>query len=164
MADVLARRDMIQINSERLSPETIREIEELVARRENKRIEVAIPRDRLESLFLRIVESAHARRVETAGSAATGDIAGFLGESQGRELIESLVNVESAAKLPIDDVATPVAESETESVLSGLQRVAETPQAAQPPKAESPALPPQKDAPVDRDVLSQLTGGQDQSS
>ncbi len=80
--DVLSRRDKIQITCDKLSEDTMKELEEIVEKREGKSLVVDTPRERLETLFLRIVEQAHARQVETTGSDPVGDIAGFVGEEK----------------------------------------------------------------------------------
>lgn len=150
MDEVLARRDRIQINCDRLSDGTLREIERLVAERERKSLEVTTPKDRLESLFLRIVETAHARRVETAGSAPAGDIAAFLGQQvSGREVLDALVQVEREAPAAEAVPAAPAAAVEA-SVLDQLT--------AKPPAVVAPAPPP-PEAPLDRAVLDELAGG-----
>ncbi len=124
MDEVLEKRDQIQIVTRRLSPETIAEIERLVAEREGAEIEITTPRDRLESLFLRIVRDATAQRVETAGSAAAGEIAGFLGgEASGRAVLDSLVSVEPKEKEPGEAAgaaAAPEAAEPDSSLLAGL--------------------------------------------
>jgi ABC-2 type transport system ATP-binding protein len=150
--DVLSRGDMTQITCDRLSSETIREIELLVQRRHGATLSVTTPRDRLESLFLRIVETASAQRVETAGSAAAGEIAGFLGETKGGEqVLEALVRFD-AAEAVAPEAATPRTAPPAEDVLADLAEpggAAPTSAAAQP-VGEALAKP-------DRSVLDQLT-------
>jgi len=153
MADVLSRRDQLQITCDRLAPDTVRELEDLVRRREGKALRIATPRDRLESLFMRMVERAHAEQLETAGSTPGGPIAGFLGEqAAGREVLESLVRVEpqgakqAAAAPAVERVAPDV------SVLGDL-----TAAAAPPEPAEEGAARPSA-AQVDRDLLKDLVG------
>jgi len=95
LEDILSRRDMLQITCERLTPDTVREIETIVRRREGKTLTVSTPRDRLEALFLRIVQRAQTEKQETAGTTAVGAIAEFLGAAQeGRAVLESLVKPE----------------------------------------------------------------------
>lgn len=154
MEDVLSRRDQMQITCDRLAPETVKAIEKLVHEREGKRLAITTPRDRLESLFLRIVEEAHARRAETAGSAAAGDIAGFLGEeAQGRGVIEELVRAAPVrpAPPPVDELRGP--ERVEQAVLNELSGAKP---ASEPPPPPGAAPPP--DAEIDRDVLGDLTG------
>lgn len=146
MDEVLARRDRIQITCDRLSDATLREIERIVLQRESKSLEVTTPKDRLENLFLRIVETAHARRIETAGSTPAGEIAGFLGQQQsGREVLDSLVKVEAA---PAPVAPPPAAPPGGKTVLDELTS-----------KPAQPAAPPErKTEKVDTSVLDELTG------
>jgi hypothetical protein len=152
MDEVLERRDMIQIVTERLSPATLLEIEEIVRDREGKPLEIGVPRDRLEALFLRIVQEANARQLETAGSVAAGEIAGFLGEPQETQaVLESLVKVEREPALPLEPVPPPP--SPREEVLSNLT----APSDEQKQEEERRRKP--RPSQVDRDVLEDLVGG-----
>jgi len=167
--DVLSRRDMMQITCDRLSSETIEEIEHVVQRREGKSLDVTIPRDRLEALFLRIVQHASARRVETSGTAIAGEIAGFLGEEKGPDVLESLVQVEpvsEAEPVPAAEVPSePIGVDDT--VLTDLTSPVPTATAAASPTeapehAEEAAAEPAAPAPppvgeLDHSVLDELT-------
>ncbi|MGD8450351.1 MAG: ABC transporter ATP-binding protein [Phycisphaerae bacterium] len=152
ISEVLAHRDKTQILCDRLSPETIAAVTDLVQRQEGKTLEVSTPRDRLETLFLRIVREAHAHKVETAGSAVAGEIASFLGESeQGKAVLESLTKVEPVETGPAEPEPVP---SGTDATLLG--------ELVAPPPAPKPAAGPAVPAPpprgdVDRTVLDELT-------
>ncbi len=177
LESVLSRRDQVQLTTDRLSPETLAEIEALVAQREGKSLSVSVPRDRLESLFLRIVEQAQSRRVETAGTTASGDIAGFLGEQEGgADVLESLVKTEpvSGSEEETPPVAAPEAPetaAASSEVLGDLVRGASPPaaadEAASAPDAATEKKPPpaprplEKPRDVDRNVLDELTGGRE---
>jgi len=93
---LLARQEMTQIVAERLDEQTVRAVTGLIERMEHKKVlQVGNPSDKLESLFLRIVEQARAERVETAGVVAGGRIAEFLTAERPREgegLIEQLMD------------------------------------------------------------------------
>ncbi len=181
LEDVLSRHDMVQMTCERLSPETLAEIERLVAAREGKELAVSTPRDRLESLFLRIVQRAQEQHVETGGTAVAGEIAGFLGghAEEGEALLESLVKAEPVREptAPIADM--PVAPAGVDdAMLSDLTSAAKQPtaapadepvidspatevpaaQPAAPPPAVPPARPP---GDVDRGVLGELLDDED---
>ncbi len=161
LEDVLSQRDRVQITCERLTPETLSEVESVIARREGKTVAVSTPRDRLESLFLRIVQRAQEQRVETAGTVAVGEIAGFLGEAQeGQAVLDSLLRHEPAAAPP---PAAPATVDET--VLGGLtERPPEPTTASAPPalrgagsdRAAPTTKPPPPPADVDRGVLDAL--------
>jgi ABC-2 type transport system ATP-binding protein len=161
--DVLSQRDKIQLTCERLSDETVREIEGLIEQREGKSLVVDTPRERLESLFLRIVEEAHAAQLETSGSAPVGAIAGFLGEEEtGAAVLESLVRVDAEEPAGPAAPAPPPADSGVdESVLGELTDVAAPSAAPEQPAAaadETPAAPLPLSDEVDRSVLDELTG------
>ncbi len=168
MDEVLSRRDMMQITCERLGSETLREIEALIERREGKSIEVGVPRDRLESLFLRIVQQAHVDRVETAGSASPGQIAGFLGGSAaGREVLESLLKVEPTSRPPVPEPAAPPRQDVLQDLISAGPVVAADWSSAHAARDKAPASKTgEAPAPratgaepnVDRDLLSELSG------
>jgi ABC-2 type transport system ATP-binding protein len=151
MTEVLSRNDMIQMSCPRLADETLREVIALIERREGKRLDVSVPRDRLESLFLRIVEQAHARQLETSGSAPAGQIAAFLGEQErGREVLESLVRA-AAPRAPAAAPHAPVEARADAAVLNGLVRSAAPEPAAPSAAGRAPAA-----ADVDRSLLDDL--------
>lgn len=153
LADVLAQRDRVQIQCDRLAPETLAAVESLVQQREGKTIQVSTPRDRLESVFLRIVQAAHQQRVETSGSAPAGEIAGFLGgEAEGRRVLAELVQP-APLRQP-----EPLAPSPAANVDVGVLETL-THDAAQPRKQEPDAAPPRTaDERVDRGLLDELSG------
>ncbi len=167
--DVLSRGDMLQMTCQRLKPETLAEIERLVATREGKELSVSTPRDRLEALFLRIVERAQEQQLETAGSAASGEIAGFLGETeQGDAVIDSLLQVEpvAAPTQPAESAPPPPVGVDAELLGNLTDKSEPEPDAETPRKqaetAEPPSLTPPSNDDVDRDLLDDLThDGQD---
>ncbi|GMU80330.1 MAG: ABC transporter ATP-binding protein [Phycisphaerales bacterium] len=150
MQEVLSQQDKVQITCNKLSDAAIEKIRQIIAA-ESPELAISTPRDRLESLFLRIVEQAHSQRVETAGAQSAGDIAGFLGaQPAGRELLESLMRTEEVP-------ATPAAPAETRpavdtDVLAALSSAKAAP--------EDEALKPSEPVEVDRSVLDTLTGGE----
>lgn len=159
MQEVLSRRDMIQLTCERLRPDTLAEIQKLIEQREGKKVSVSVPLDRLEALFLRIVEEARKAQVETHGSQAAGQVAGFLGGAEGgRALLDSLLRTE-----PLDrPAAAPAPVSTDRDVLEQLQKAEAPPAATSEPRpaggaAPAAALPKQTDA--DRGLLDDLAGG-----
>jgi ABC-2 type transport system ATP-binding protein len=81
------------IRTHRLRPDTISRIEQLLQSTEHVGIEsVSAPRQRLEDLFLQIVEQARAEQVATSGAQSGGSTAAFLrGEVEtGGDLIKEL--------------------------------------------------------------------------
>lgn len=166
--DILSQRDRMQLTCQRLAPDTLAAVEQLVQQREGKRVDVTTPRDRLESLFLRIVQAAQAERVETAGSVAVGEIAGFLGAGEeGAHVIAQLVGTEPVAASPSMAAPQPVPSAVDDAVLSGLTAApADEAPAGEPPTTPATLpvarpLPPRPTKEVDRAVLDELLGGKD---
>ncbi len=156
MEDVLTRQDQIQFTTEALSDETVAEIEKLVLQREGKSLRLSKPRDRLENLFLRVVREAHEQKVETAGSAQTGEFATYLdsGDSEGRAVIESLVRADKPSSGNVDAPSAQTAAKPDESVLTELTQSADS---------DAPAEDQHKPKPsqVDRSFLDDLAGSSD---
>ncbi len=161
---LLAKEELTQIVTERLDPQTIRAITSLIERMENKKVlQVGSPSDKLESLFLRIVEQARAERVETAGAIGGGRIADFLAatqDGQGDDVIERLMDqseeeARAAAVQPgVPDAPADQPVRPDAAVLDQLVRQAEpeTDAADQPAQA-----PPQPKAPqADRSLIDDL--------
>jgi ABC-2 type transport system ATP-binding protein len=135
---------------------------------------IAAPRQRLEDLFLQIVERARADNASTSGAQAGGPTAAFLrGEpdAEGAGLIERLAaDVPAAASAPVAPRTEP--QGTDRSVLDGLVGAPPAP-AQRPPAADAPApaipapaapaqpakAPAQPAAPVDRSVIDDLLGG-----
>ncbi len=153
MKELLARRDLTQITVDQLSADTLREIQELIRRREGKTAEISAPSDKLETLFLRIVQEAREQRVETGGAMERGDVAAFLG-GQGRtdEVLASLVKADGEREVRTEKVE-PAPETQVDrAVLTDLT-------AGKKPRreAEAPAETPEPEQ-VDDSVLKDLTG------
>ncbi len=92
--DLLGQGDKTQIITDRLDERTLEVIEQALASSGRNLIEVTTPRDKLESLFLRIVSQAQQQHLSTAGSVGGGEVAEFLrtGASvEGKQVIERLV-------------------------------------------------------------------------
>lgn len=163
METVLARRDKVQITCDQLSPETMEQIAGLVAQREGKELSVTVPRDRLESLFLRIVQQADARQVETAGSAAAGEIAGFLGEEgRGEAVLEALVQAGDKTK-PVETRApAPVAPAAVDEMMLQVLTASTAPRPdeaqTEPACGKPPSPAPTQPQEPDRALLDGLTG------
>ena len=161
--EVLSRDDKIQITCDRLSEETLAEMATVAEKREGKTLDIGRPRERLESLFLRIVEEAHAAQIETSGSAQAGEIAGFLGEEpSGQAVLDSLVRVEEKpiAETPAD--VPPPSDSKIDHDMLGELTAAAQPEPEAEEEAPAPAAAdaplPKPSADVDRSVLEGLTG------
>jgi ABC-2 type transport system ATP-binding protein len=160
--ELLSDTEHTVIQTQRLRAETISRIEQLLQETERKGIDkVQAPRQRLEDLFMEIVERARAEQVETSGALHGGQTASFLRaeSAQGEELIDTLLKDEPAAP----QRATPVAPRgdgvkgapPRDEVLADLLRDQE--QAPARGAAEAAPAPPPAD--VDRSVIVSLLGG-----
>lgn len=90
--ELLRHEDRTQITTEKLSPDTIEKVRELVHELENKKVlSVGAPSDRLETFFMKTVERAQAANVASSGARAGGKLPEFLGETEPPDVIESLV-------------------------------------------------------------------------
>ena len=158
-----------------LDAEAARRVERVLQDTAHVRVErIASPRQRLEDLFMQIVERARAEKTETSGAQAGGPTAAFLrGEQpgEGGGLIRELVS----APAP-QTTATPVAPaapspSKAEVVEELVARHEPAPAASARPEparpeparpAAAPAQPPAQPrggADVDRSVIDDLLGG-----
>jgi hypothetical protein len=172
---LLESRDKSIIETDALDEQTVAEIDRLIRSRSAglKAISrVSRPRQRLEDLFIDIVERARAKRLETAGAQHGGQTAAFLRgeEPTGDDLIESLTNSkdeprqdEGARRAAAAAQAAKQAGPD-ENVLASLLETA-APRDAKPsapvakPGSTAAAAPPD----VDLGVIGSLLDGDDPS-
>ena len=165
---LLTSRERSVIETDRLDEETVAEIEQVLRRRGRLAPRVSAPRQRLEELFIDIVERARRERVETSGATNAGRTAGFLlGErGEAESLIERLVEgePEPARGAPAEAPSAPAAQDiegergdVIESLVSGGDG-APGPAAAAPAPAEpGPDAPkPGEPGDVDRGLIDSL--------
>ncbi len=179
--DLLCDTERTVIHCPRLSADTISRVEQLIQEREGKAIErVQAPRQRLEHLFLEIVEQARREQIATAGAIHGGGTAAFLrGEpeevSGGAALIDALSKPEPPARAVQPAASAPAAADETsrdEVLTSLLEETSPAPAAAPGATPARPAVPsgapgdgagaasrPTADD-VDRSVIDALLGGE----
>jgi len=103
--DLLAQQDLTQITTEKLDEQTLERVRGVLGEQARGTIEITTPRDKLEALFLRIVQEAQSQRLATGGSVGGGEVAEFLRagaetEPGGREVIEQLVTAAPAPSAP----------------------------------------------------------------
>ncbi len=128
--DLLAQKDLTQITTDGLDDATLQKVRQIIAESGRDVFDVTYPKDKLETLFLRIVEEAQKQKLSTGGAMAGGKMAGFLtgkDAPEGKDLIEALVQRTEQQ-----------AESETQP---------------------TPAPEPSKADHVDKDVLGDLIAG-----
>lgn len=154
VGDLLERRDVTQITARQLGDDAIRKIREIVSQCGSETISVEHPTDRLESLFLRVVNQAQRDRLETSGAEPTTGVSEFLGGKPAEvSLVDSLVEAGRQSVAPKSTVEmTPVEPTHApkREVIERLKKETKPVQPAGP--IESP-LPPRE---PDRDVLKRL--------
>lgn len=91
--ELLAKQHLTQITADSLDEGTLEKVRQLIASAGKEIREVSAPRDKLESLFLRIVADARSQRVKTGGAVAGGQVAEFLRTdgAESKDIIEHLV-------------------------------------------------------------------------
>ncbi len=186
--ELLTARSRSIIETEALDAETIQHIEAVLRQHQKHLQKVSAPRQRLEDLFIDIVERAKTERMATSGATHGGATAAFLvgeqGPIEGERLIESLVQREPSEPPPPDPEhplpTEPPAGRAPEAprggaVIDELLVEGAEPPASPPPPASEPETererpttertqrPARTDEPdVDDSIISSLLrGGQD---
>jgi len=165
LEQLLARRNLTQITTERLDERITEQIQRMLAAADKQLLAVEAPKDKLESLFLRIVREARSQRVGSAGTVDTGQVAEFLraGPAEtGRKVIEQLLasEEEPAPSAPPVEAAPAAQPGPAQDVLGDLLAEPETPPARQdsgrPPQEPEPAKPASPPS-ADRGIIDALT-------
>ena len=141
------------IETPRLKPETIARVEELIQSMEGVAIDsIREPRQRLEDVFMKMVEKARENKIATSGASEGGQTASFLKEEAGGEvLIDSLVNEQ------VDVLKSKVAEApEVESDQNVQDQVLETLSSPEPEKRSVTKAPPEAPKDVDHGMIEGL--------
>ena len=156
--ELLADTKRTVITTPRLAPQTISRIEKVIQECEGKGIDkVEAPRQRLEQLFMNLVDRAREEQLETAGVVHGGHTASFLradaDEARGDELIESLV-----AEHPEQDHEGPAPADEDHEAASREEVLAQllTEPQERPPESSVPDMPPEPPPEIDSSVIEGL--------
>ncbi len=157
--ELLESRERVQLETDAMDERTLAEMSDVLQRRTGSRVTVSRPRQRLEDLFIGLVEKAQAERVATSGAQHGGQTAAFLREGVGgQQLIESLMasggDESAAAPMPTEPARAAKPAGPDKGVLEALTSDAAAPKA---PAAAPPA--PAKE--VDRSVIGELLDGGD---
>ncbi len=169
--ELLADLNSTVIQTPRLREGTILRIDQVIREEEGFAIDkVHAPRQRLEQLFMDIVERARQEQVATSGAMHGGTTAAFLrgdgaAAAEGEGLIDSLVREEERSARPrvrtveaVAAAAKPRDEKVRDEVLSNL--VAEkTAQAAPLPRVREAVKAPDAPKNVDQSLIDSLLGG-----
>jgi len=173
--ELLSQQDRTRITTERLSPDTVEQVRDLVRTREGKQIlDVSSPSDKLETFFLRIVQEAQAANIRTSGVRAAGELPEFLSrlEPSGAEVIDSLVSAARAPQKVEPKQVPPAPPARREPSCEVIDQLT-APKKPGPPAAPSPQAPPartpeetEKREPVDADrsVIDALVRKPDKSN
>jgi ABC-2 type transport system ATP-binding protein len=159
--ELLSRNELTQITTEKLTPETVERIRQVVKRLEGKDlVSVTAPSDKLESFFLRIVREAQHARLETSGVSEGTGVAAFLrgeqADHRGQALIEDLVTA-AADKVPSPDAVETPAEAPSPAEAAVIQQLVEAPAATGQAEAAEEGGASQAEAPeADRSVIESL--------
>ncbi len=164
--DLLVQSDTTTIQTPTLDVETISEIEELLERRGRCIERIDQPRQKLEDLFLDIVQKAQSAGLVTSGATSGGAIASFLtaeGQPEGEAVIERLMQPQEVSVASVPVSAPPVQatdEGSSQAVLDELLR--EEAPAPKPEPAKPHAARTTDD--VDTSVIDDLLSGHERKS
>jgi ABC-2 type transport system ATP-binding protein len=157
-------RQTIEVDSgEAISVATVNRIEQLLSSEGKHISSVRVPRQRLETLFMDVIERATAAGEATTGAAIGGDVAGFLAveRAEGEALLEQLSAAPEPAPRPkAAEEATPAPAQPDQDVLSEMAQ-----SGPRPVEPVEPAPEPRRDgrpadeSTEDESFLSDLTGG-----
>lgn len=152
------------INVPRLRPETIVKIDELIRKEEGIAIgSVDSPRQKLEELFIQIVEKAQAEQASTSGAIHGGRTASFLlndkddaRDDSGSSLIAELQSQNSTSASPAKIASSiPAKVQADDAIYNELMQPKSKPAAASAAKVNAPQ-PEKISGTVDRSVIDDL--------
>lgn len=152
--ELLAQRHRTQITTGELDDQAIAALRESLGPAGRDLFEVSHPRDRLEDLFLRIVEDAQRQKLRSGGAVGGGKVAAFLAEPDQADGQDVIAALEAPDEPPAEDeplAAEDSAAPATEELLEDLL-------ADQPAPAEAPeqSPPPDQTQQTDRSVIDDL--------
>ena len=150
--ELLVSQDRTTIETDTLDDDTVAEIDRVVRSRSagaKSILRVAKPRQRLEDLFLDIVERAKSEQLATSGATSGGTTAAFLRGEEGDALIDRLVSASDAAPEKAATPASAVPAGPDTSLIEDLVKP-EAPAPTAVPKA------PREPAKVDDSVINKL--------
>jgi len=165
--ELLTAAHRVTIETDAIDDEAIQEIEQTLARRGGGVRSVSRPRQRLEDLFMDIVERARAERITTSGAQEGAGTASFLRAQteEGGALIDRLTaeRRDEPAPAPPSEEQTPSAPDVVESLMAS----SEEPAPPRPGAAETDASEPSRESEgreegdADDNVISALLGEED---
>ncbi|MCD6378645.1 MAG: hypothetical protein J7L99_07340, partial [Planctomycetes bacterium] len=167
---LLNQSNLTQIITERLDEHTIEQIQQALQQRNKEIVSITAPKDRLEDLFLKIINQAQAQKQITE-VVRTGEVAEFLRatpEQEGRKLIEELTSKpeqQAPQEQPTQQEQPVVEEKPDTEIIKELTSREEQPIR----QTESPTAPPptppstekESKQEVDRSVIESLIRKED---
>ena len=170
--DLLADENRTVIRTPALDDDTVQEIEAVLRRRGIAIDAVDRPRQKLEDLFMGIVERAQADAAETSGALQGGRTAAFLAAeaatSEGDALIESLQRDETSAPAAkvVERAEGTAAPREDQGIREGvLEELVSGTSESEPSPEVRPSTPaPSRPADHDSSVIDDLLGDGDRDS
>ncbi len=170
--DLLARQERTELTTDALDEATLEKVRRVIAQAGGQVRDVRTPRDKLENLFLRIVDEASAQKLTTGGAQIGGQVAAFLRGQEAQEeppesVLEDLVRAavpEPPAQIQ-DEPATQKPEPVEEPAQEVIDELVSSEQPPEPREEEAQTAPPPEanQEQIDRDVIEDLLGGQDES-
>ncbi len=160
--ELLAKSDRTQLITDRLDETQIGQIRDLLEARGDDILEVSAPRERLEDLFLRVVEQAQHQRLATGGATAGGEVAAFLRaeKGEGREVIDRLVaGGQAEAEATAREQAPPEPPAPQGPQQDVIDRLVEPVEPTDASADRDEAVERRVDREVDRGVIDELLGG-----
>ncbi|MBI1373977.1 MAG: ATP-binding cassette domain-containing protein [Phycisphaera sp.] len=169
--ELLVKQDTTVMETSTLKPETITKIEQLIEAEEGKCLsKVHAQRQRLEALFLEIVEKARSEGATTSGALSGGGMAGFLSEGErrtytdeepeGEALIDELVKPSAPEPVAATTPAAPSVEEtearERDTVIDQLVKGDEPPPLPKRASGDSTDAASDDDDQPDRSVIDDL--------
>ena len=164
--DLLASTDRTTIEADSLDEETLAEIDEIIRRRSGglKSVRrVAAPRQKLEELFLGIVERARSEQTATSGATEGGSTAAFLRAADRAEDADAVISRLLTGDEPAPEPDAPASEpgpaepaapaGPDTSVIEGLVEDTREPE---PPAPDRPETRRRDDPEVDEGVIGSL--------
>ncbi len=162
--DLLEQKNLTQITAENLDAATLEKVQRVLSEAGLAVLDIKQPREKLENLFLRIVEEASQQKLTSGGAVAGGKMAEFLtAQGQGEALIESLVQQAQEQQGTKDKPkpATPAPAQQADKDILGDLIAEDKPEDETQPgqikttPADKPTKPPQK---ADRSIIDDLVG------
>jgi ABC-2 type transport system ATP-binding protein len=167
--ELLTKHDETTITTDVLPPEVEEQVVAALEQRGLLRVQVRRSRQRLESLFLDIVDQAQREGLATAGAGNKGGVASFLTEAgrpvsttyeppDGQLVIEQLTHKQPVQPTPAQRKPEPTPQPAADAVLEELTGNKPAPGKSSPPPATPPSPPPPSSPQPDRSVIDDLLG------